>query len=268
MHRKHAILLLSSYGIDYLNSFLKQFDNELSKKYFDFYIHIDNKTYEDIKNGEKILYNVSNIIFCQHLYNSKRFSPEMSKAEFALLRAAFINKQYDYYHLCSDSCYICHPIDVFLNFFDNTNDNFLNYFRSFYNEETQKYYYKGSQWWSFHNDLVKKIIPLEYKFNSEYVNDLYLQLQVCPMHSKGAIDEYSFQNLIIYEICNNDPQLIKENRINTTRLHYVIFTNGIAQTLTFKYISDINVFKESMFVRKIDYKNPDSYKALKFIKNQ
>ena len=38
---KHAILLMSSYGIDYLNNFLKQFTND-----FDFYIHLDGQTYE------------------------------------------------------------------------------------------------------------------------------------------------------------------------------------------------------------------------------
>ena len=42
---KHAILLLSSYGIDYLNHFLKQFNND---NRFDIYINIDGKTKKDL----------------------------------------------------------------------------------------------------------------------------------------------------------------------------------------------------------------------------
>ena len=49
---KHAILLLSSYGINYLNNFLSQFNND---KRFDIYIHIDGNTKIDIK------LNISNI---------------------------------------------------------------------------------------------------------------------------------------------------------------------------------------------------------------
>lgn len=44
---KHAILLLSSYGINYLNNFLSQFNND---KRFDIYIHIDGNTKIDIEN--------------------------------------------------------------------------------------------------------------------------------------------------------------------------------------------------------------------------
>ena len=44
---KHAILLLSSYGIEYLNNFLGHFNND---KWYDIYIHLDGKTKSDIDN--------------------------------------------------------------------------------------------------------------------------------------------------------------------------------------------------------------------------
>ena len=47
---KHAILLLSSYGINYMNNFLSQFNND---KRFDIYIHIDGQSKIDIENNKK-----------------------------------------------------------------------------------------------------------------------------------------------------------------------------------------------------------------------
>ena len=80
---KHAILLLSSYGIDYMNAFLSQFNND---KRFDIYIHIDGKTKSDIENNETI--TKSNIIYIKHLFKSKRKSTEMVDAMFELLNIA------------------------------------------------------------------------------------------------------------------------------------------------------------------------------------
>ena len=51
---KHAILLLSSYGVDYLNNFLLQFKN-VSR--FDIYIHLEEKNIIDFRNGENIFYS-------------------------------------------------------------------------------------------------------------------------------------------------------------------------------------------------------------------
>ena len=46
---KHAILLLSSYGINYMNNALSQFNND---KRFDIFIHIDGKSKIDIENNK------------------------------------------------------------------------------------------------------------------------------------------------------------------------------------------------------------------------
>ena len=69
---KHAILVLSSYGLDYLNNFLYQFNNESR---FDIYIHISGKSHIDFKNGGTKLN--SNIKYINNIHNSTRFSIKM-----------------------------------------------------------------------------------------------------------------------------------------------------------------------------------------------
>ena len=51
---KDAILLLSSYGVDYLNNFLLQFKNDSR---YDIYIYLEGKSLIDFRNGENIFYS-------------------------------------------------------------------------------------------------------------------------------------------------------------------------------------------------------------------
>ena len=89
---KHAILLLSSYGINYLNNFLSQFNND---KRFEIYIHLDGRSKTDIENNKTI--TKSNIKYIKHLYNSKRYSIHMVDAMLKLLIEANTNNDCDYY---------------------------------------------------------------------------------------------------------------------------------------------------------------------------
>ena len=115
---KHAILLLSSYGIDYLNNFLAQFNND---KRFDIYIHLDGKSKMDVDNHSKII--ISNIKYLGHIKNPKRFSIEMVDVMYELLIIANKAHYYDYYHFLSESCYLVKSLNKFYNFFVKNNLN-------------------------------------------------------------------------------------------------------------------------------------------------
>ena len=108
---KHAILVLSSYGTEYLNNFLIQFKND---DRFDIFVHYDRKTKKDIKNKKEVL--KANIKYLANKYKSKRFSAEMVKAMILLLSNANKVYDYDYYHFFSESCYLVKQrksVDVF-----------------------------------------------------------------------------------------------------------------------------------------------------------
>ena len=75
-----ALLLLSSYGINYINNFLSQFNND---KRFDIFIHLDRKSKSDFENHKKII--KSNIKYIKHLYEFKRFSIQMADVMVNLL---------------------------------------------------------------------------------------------------------------------------------------------------------------------------------------
>ena len=97
---KHAILLLSSYGVDYLNNFLHQFNNDSR---YDIYIHLEGKSLIDFKKGETIL--KSNIKYCNFIHKSKRFSMAMVDAMYDIMSIANSKYNYDFYHFFNESCY-------------------------------------------------------------------------------------------------------------------------------------------------------------------
>ena len=133
---KHAILLLSSYGINYLKNFLTQFGND---KRFDIFIHIDGKTQIDIENKKTIL--KSNIKYIKHNYRLKRFSIEMVDAMFELLIIADKSDNYSYFHYFSDNCYLIKTLDEFYDFFiRNRNKSYMSYYYEKYNKKSIKRY--------------------------------------------------------------------------------------------------------------------------------
>ena len=120
---KHAILLLSSYGISYMNNVLSQFNND---ERFNIFIHIDGKTKIDIDINKTI--TKSNIKYIKHLFKSKRYSTEMVDTMFELLSIANKTDNYDYFHFFSDTCYLIKTLDDFYQFFiQNNNKSYMNY---------------------------------------------------------------------------------------------------------------------------------------------
>ena len=103
---KHAILLLSSYGVDYLNNFLYQFKNDSR---FDIYIHLEGKSLDDFEKGEIIL--KSNIKYCNHIHNSKSFSMEMVDAMYDIMSIVNSKIYYDFYHFFSKRYYLVKSFD-------------------------------------------------------------------------------------------------------------------------------------------------------------
>ena len=125
---KHAILLLSSYGINYMNNFLSQFNND---KRFDIYIHIDGQSKIDIENDNKI--TKSNIKYIKHLFKSEKYSYEMVDAMSELLIKANKTDNYDYFHYFSESCYLIKTLDDFYQFFiRNNNKSYMSFYLAEY----------------------------------------------------------------------------------------------------------------------------------------
>ena len=197
---KHAILLLSSYGINYMNNVLSQFNND---KRFDIFIHIDRKSKIDIENNKTI--TKSRIKYINHLYKSKRFSITMVDIMLELLNIANKTDKYDYFHYFSDSCYLIKTLDEFYQFFiKNNNKSFMNYFLTnhFLYKNQAFILYKGSQWMSLHSNLVHKLldnINLIHKYKKAIKNNIIKKL-------RGAFDELIIQNIIIKDICKRKPQ--------------------------------------------------------------
>lgn len=250
---KHAILLISSYGIEYLNHFIEQF-NDCSD--YDFYIHIDNKTYKEYQD-----INNPNIKFIDHLYNCPRYSKNLVLIMFKLLQLSQKNN-YDYYHFFSDHCYFIQSSNVFFEKLNNSNNkSYLTYYLSnnFYND---KQLYKSTQWMSLHKNIVNQLINYESLIN-KYLN-AYDNKQI--IINDGALDEIIIQNIIFENILQNDFSTIENNSYR-----YMDFEFGDStKVLTFNEIHKYNleyIYNNFYILRKIDYNNPNSIKFLETVQN-
>jgi hypothetical protein len=263
---KHAILLLASYGIDYLNNFLEQFNNDSR---FDIYIHIDGKTKIDIDNNKTMI--KSNIKYYNNSFKSERFSLGMGDAMYELLFIANKNYEYDYYHFMSESCYFTDSLDEFYNFFVNNN---LNSYINFYTDNQFLFngkpniLYKGSQWMSIHKNIVNKLLQATDLYNNykEYIKNGTVKLPY------GAFDEFVFQNLIIKDICNRKP---KDCKIYNNNLRFVRWHCTRTNIYCPNYLNIDNISEEeikyinlhSFIIRKINYKDPKAIELIDKIKN-
>ena len=183
--------MLSSYGIDYLNNFLYQFNNDSR---FDIYIHLEGKSLIDFKNGETILN--SNIKYCNNIHQSERFSIGMVDAMYDIMSIANSKYNYDFYHFFSESCYLVKSLDYIYNYFErNKLYSYVYHFRSkmfLYNNQSNLLY-KGSQWMSINNDIVKKLLKrknLFIKYKKEIEKGIIKIIN-------GAPDEFIIQHIII-----------------------------------------------------------------------
>lgn len=199
---KHAILLLSSYGINYMNNVLSQFNND---KRFDIFIHIDGKSKIDIENNKTI--TKSRIKYIKHLYKSKRFSIRMVDVMLELINIANKTDKYDYFHYFSDSCYLIKTLDEFYDFFiQNNNKSFMDYFltNAFLYKNQSFILYKGSQWMSLHSNIVNKLLDNIYLIHKykEAIKNKIIKI----LGRSGAFDELIIQNIIVNDICKGKPQ--------------------------------------------------------------
>ena len=262
---KHAILVLSSYGVDYLNNFLKQFNND---NRFDIYIHIDGKAKIDIDNNKTII--KSNIKFYGHYFECKRFSMEMGDAMYKLLSIANSNYEYDYYHFMSETCYFADPLDDFYNFFViNSPNSYVNFLLSdeFLFNNKPYILYKGSQWMSIHKNIANQLsnsTNLYFKYKEDIKKGM-ISL------GKKAFDEFIFQNLIIIDICKRKPQNCKVYNNNLRFIRWHSRTNKSSPNfLNIDNISEeeIKYIKlHSFIIRKINYKDPKAMELINKLKN-
>ena len=263
---KHAIILLASYGIDYLNSFLEQFNNDSR---FDIYIHIDGKTKIDIDNNKTIIN--ANIKYCNHSFSSERYSVEMGDATYELFFIANKNYDYDYYHIMSESCYFSDSLDEFYNFFVINNFNsYINYYKfdKFLLNGKPNGFYKGSQWMSIHKNIINKLLKISDIYNSykEQVKNGTIFI------TYGAFDEFIFQNLIIIHICNEKPE---DCKIYNNNLRFIRWYCTRTKIYCPNYLNIYNVSEEeikfiklqSFIIRKINYKDPKAMELIDKLKN-
>lgn len=263
---KQAILLLAHKGIDYINKFCEQFNND---NRFDIYIHYDKKLNLSKNDIEDLMNKFSNIKLIDSKYIGKYFDMSLIDAEIFLLEQSFITK-YSYYHLMSEQCYISVSLDLFYNIFNNINTDIV--FMDFtYDKEGWQIIDKelglrwaGSQWWSLPYNAVKWI------FDKLSTTDYYLTFSdKLYLYNKDrqiriiAADETFFTNM--FKIIDNNFKFLSNKR-------YVDFTFPLVDwshpheldiNKLFKYLNE-NILN-NLIIRKIDYKNNNSIKLLKEI---
>jgi len=257
---KHAILLLSSYGISYMNNVLSQFSND---ERFDIYIHIDGKTKIDIENNKTI--TRAKIKYIKHLFRAKRYSTEMVDTMLELLSISNKTDNYDYFHYFSDTCYLIKTLDEFYQFFiKNNNKSYMNYHLAQYFLYKNKplILYKGSQWLSLHSNIVIKLLDnvnLFHKYKEALKNNTIKILF-------GAPDEFIIQHIIVNDICKGKPQ---EYKVINNNLRFIRWKCKRVYCPNYLHIDNVskeeikNIIKNNyLIIRKINYKN---YKAIDLI---
>ena len=262
---KHAILLLSSYGVDYLNNFLYQFKNDTR---FDIYIHLEGKSLFDFKNGETIIN--SNIKYCNNIHQSKRFSIGMVDAMYDIMSIANSKYNYDFYHFFSESCYLVKSLDYIYNYFErNKLYSYVYHFRSkmfLYNNQSNLLY-KASQWMSINNDIIKKLLKrknLFIKYKKEIEKGIIKIIN-------GAPDEFIIQHIIIKDICKES---LEKCNVKNNNLRFIRWRNCLNEycpnLLDISNVSEeeINyIIKNCFVIRKINYKNPKAIELINKIKS-
>ena len=262
---KHAILLLSSYGVDYLNNFLHQFNNDSR---YDIYIHLEGKSLIDFKKGETIL--KSNIKYCNFIHKSKRFSMAMVDAMYDIMSIANSKYNYDFYHFFSESCYLVKSLDYIYNYFEkNKLYSYVEHFLDNYNlyNNQSNVLYKGSQWMSINSNIVNKLLKrkdLYKKYKKEIEKGIIKIID-------GAPDEFILQHIIIKDICKGTPQ---KCNVKYNNLRFVRWRNCNKEYCpNFLDVSNVSeeeinyISKKFLIIRKINYKNPKAIELINKIKN-
>lgn len=277
---KHAILILSSYGMDYLVENIKQYSEY--QDIFDIFVHVDGKTYEDILSHSVSgfrqyvgkLTEMNNIKYVGHEYQAKRYSFELLLSEFHLFRRAIETDTYCMYHIVSESCYLYKDKDIFLDFFkENPDTNLIGLemlSENIFDEKTGiKNVYKGPQWLSLSHKILSKIIKkhLFERICNDWENGL-----ISKPDGSGAIDEIVLHTYIVNFIIDD---MEKETHFHSRFILWGDYgektNNGSPNTLSTDFLKkgiEMSEYelKNSFWCRKIDYKNPESKNFLKYLK--
>ena len=262
---KHAILVLSSYGLDYLDYFLYQFNNDSR---FDIYIHLAGKSQIDFEKGKTILN--SNIKYFNYIHNSTRFSVEMVDAMYDIMSIANSKYNYDFYHFFSESCYLVKSLDYFYNyFFNNKLNSYVYHFlhNNFLYNNQSNLLYKGSQWMSLNHEIVKKLLKrkdLFVKYKKEIKKGIIKIIN-------GAPDEFILQHIIVKDICEGT---LEKCNVKNNNLRFIRWRNCkneyCPNSLDISNVSEeeINyIRKNCLVIRKINYKNPKAIELINKIKS-
>jgi len=277
---KHAILILSSYGVDYLVENIKQYSEY--QDIFDIFVHVDGKTYEDILSHSVSgfrqyvgkLTEMNNIKYVGHEYQAKRYSFELLLSEFHLFRRAIETDTYCMYHIVSESCYLYKDKDIFLDFFkENPDTNLIGLemlSENIFDEKTGiKNVYKGPQWLSLSHKTLSKTIK---KHLFERICDDWENGLIGKPNGSGAIDEIVLHTYIVNFIIDD---MEKETHFHSRFILWGDYgertNNGSPNTLSTDFLKkgiEMSEYelKNSFWCRKIDYKKPESKSFLKYLK--
>lgn len=263
---KQAILLLAHKGIDYIDKFCSQFNND---KHFDIYIHIDMKTNisDENLNELKLKYPIIKLIISKH--TGTYFGMDLIDAELELIKASS-KKKYRYYHMMSEQCFIIKPLNEFYKYFDKSTKEHIDIQKDKEGWQIinidKNYRYAGSQWWSLSNKCILWILD---KLNTtDYYNDFKLDIENYNngrIHRIIAADETFFTNILM--VLENDFEFENNKR-------YCDFTwplvdwchpHPLVIDKIDKYLSE--GILDNFIIRKIDYKDKNCIKLLKYIQS-
>lgn len=275
-----AILLIAHKGIDYIENFCKQFDNDND---FQIYIHYDAKNHIEQSDIDNIKKQFSNIRYFCSKFEGKYFDFSLVEIELLLIKEALKDNP-TYCHLMSEQCYLTTTLQFFKDFFTNNNNEYiqivymlkeiantkykLNYWRNINN----RYFYFGSQWWSLTSTLLNKII--NHPKLDEYI---YENIVYSMKEHRQAVDETFFQSFIMhYDLYDEDSMLTCNDKISSS-LRYVDWEfkehsskdhSGTLGTLVQFYDEQFIqiTMSKSLIIRKIDFKNKNSIKMLNDVK--
>lgn len=279
-----AILLIAHKGIDYIENFCKQFNNDND---FQIYIHYDAKNYIEQNDIDKLKEQFSNIRYFCSAIEGKYFDFSLIEIELLLIKEALKDNP-TYCHLMSEQCYLTTTLKFFKDFFTNSYREYIqiiytlkelgntkfkpNLWRTIHN----KYFYFGSQWWSLSSTLLNKI--MNHPKLDEYIDE---NIVYCSKEHRQAVDETFFQSFIMYYGLYDEDTMSKCNE-EYSSLRYVEWnikehsnanhpgTIGTSLDTSLELYNEQFTYitmSKTLIIRKIDFKNKNSIKMLNDVKN-
>lgn len=268
---KIAIILLSHLGFEYLDFFLKQFNND---DRFSIYIHRDSDFELNVEERSFILNKYSNVKDILSYRHIKYRYFNMIETELDMLKYTYSDDN-EYYCLMSEQTFLCKSLDFIYNEL-NPNNNIQGYIEithrdkdglkiKLFKEPVGNNYFNwvGSQWFIFKKDLVKIIL--------NKVKDISYVEYLKNKQGYHCADESFFQNMISTD---NDLKNLKYENGKT----FVCWDKylGVKRArhspinLIERYINEyISLgINEYFFFRKCDFKVKDEMKVIEYFKRR